>query len=206
MNCLLCSHFAEDFLGVAFKCPHCCLVFKNPVQHLKTEEDVRRYSFHQNNAEDAGYVKFLGKLLEPLEEFLPSAFTSLDFGCGPGPVLSQLLKQKGGEVSSFDPIFYNNVSLLEKKFEIVTATEVVEHFKKPDQDWALLTSLVASGGILGIMTQFLEPNIDYHKWWYKNDPTHVAFYNSKTFEFLEETYGLKRLYEDKLSVIIFRKK
>jgi 2-polyprenyl-3-methyl-5-hydroxy-6-metoxy-1,4-benzoquinol methylase len=206
VNCLLCSHAAEDFLGVAFKCTHCSLVFKNPTLYLSTEEDLRRYSLHQNNAEDEGYVKFLGKLLNPLEKFLPSEFTSLDFGCGPGPVLSQLLKEKGGVVSNFDPIFHKNISLLERQFDVVTATEVVEHFKKPEHDWTLLISLVASRGILGIMTEFLEQNIDYHKWWYKNDPTHVAFYNSKTFEFLEDAYGLERLYEDKKSVIIFRKK
>lgn len=206
MKCLLCSHVADEFYGVAFKCAQCGLVFKRPSEFLSAEEDVTRYSLHNNNSEDPGYQKFLNKLLTPLESFLPEKFNSLDFGCGPGPTLSGLLKNKGGTVSDYDPIFHNDLSLLQSKYDVVTATEVVEHFKNPAHDWDQLVSLVLSGGMLGIMTQFLNDDIDYQKWWYKNDPTHIGFYNEKTFIFLAEKYKLEIIYNDKSSVIIFRKK
>lgn len=206
MNCLLCTHPAEDFLGVAFKCPQCSLVFKNPSQHLNSAEDLERYSFHQNNAEDAGYRKFLNKLLVPMKPYLPETFTALDFGCGPGPVLAILLREQGGTVMNYDPVFHSEMALLEKKYDVVTSTEVVEHFKNPQTDWKVLVDLVSPGGLLGIMTQFLKEETDYKSWWYKNDPTHVVFYNTKTFAYIEETFGLEKLFDDNNSVIIFRKK
>lgn len=206
MNCLLCSHPAEDFLGVAYKCPRCFLVFKNPAQHLETEAENERYGLHQNNVEDPGYKKFLNKLLIPLSDFLPEHFTALDFGCGPGPLVSMLLEEKGGTTFNYDPLFKAENSLLNSQYDVVTSTEVVEHFKNPDRDWKTLTALVKPGGLLAIMTQFLKEETDYLNWWYKNDPTHVVFYNQKTFSYLEETFGLERLFDDNLSVIIFRKK
>lgn len=206
MNCLFCSHLSEDFYGIAFKCPQCSLVFKNPSEHLNEEEDFRRYSLHQNNSADPGYVNFLNKLLGPLAEFLPEKFCALDFGCGPGPTLSRMMEEKGGTVFNYDPIFHKNDSLLNDKYDVVTATEVVEHFKTPDLDWEKLVGLVAPGGLLAIMTQFLGSAIDYHKWWYKNDPTHVVFYNEKTFQFLADKFQLEKIFDDKNSVIIFRKK
>lgn len=206
MNCLLCTHPAEDFLGVAFKCPQCSLVFKNPSQHLNSAEDLERYSFHQNNAEDAGYRKFLNKLLVPMKPYLPETFTALDFGCGPGPVLAILLREQGGTVMNYDPVFHSDMALFEKKYDVVTSTEVVEHFKNPQTDWKVLVDLVSPGGLLGIMTQFLKEETDYKSWWYKNDPTHVVFYNTKTFAYIEETFGLEKLFDDNNSVIIFRKK
>lgn len=181
-------------------------MFKNPSQHLNSAEDLERYSSHQNNAEDPGYRKFLNKLLEPLKTFLPEKFTAIDFGCGPGPVLAMMLRELGGTVMNFDPVFYQDRSLLEGKYDVVTSTEVVEHFKEPSTDWRVLVNLVAPGGLLGIMTQFLKEDTDYMTWWYKNDPTHVAFYNAKTFTYLEETFGLEKLFDDNNSVIIFRKK
>jgi len=206
VNCLLCSHPAEDYHGVAYKCPQCFLVFKNPSLHLNAEDEGLRYSHHQNNVEDEGYKNFLNRLLNPLSDFLPSHFTALDFGCGPGPAVSVLLAEKGGTVFNYDPVFSADFSLLEKQFDVVTSTEVVEHFKVPAHDWKVLVSVVKPGGFLAIMTQFLKEDIDYNKWWYKNDPTHVVFYSQKTFSFLEDSFGLERLFDDNNSVIIFRKK
>jgi len=205
VNCLLCSHHAEDFHGVAFKCPRCFLVFKNPSQHLSVTDENERYSFHNNNIEDEGYKKFLNKLIIPLSRFLPDHFSAIDFGCGPGPGVSVLLEQLGGTVFNYDPAFRDDKSLLERKYDVVTSTEVVEHFKNPAEDWKVLAGLVNNGGLLAIMTQFLKEEIDYKNWWYKNDPTHVVFYNQGTFRFLEETFGLEKLYDDNNSVIIFRK-
>lgn len=206
MKCILCSYDAQEFCGAAFKCLHCGLVFKNPQNFLKIEEETQRYSFHKNTIEDPGYRNFLNRLLVPLESFLPTTFESLDFGCGPGPTLCKMLELKGGSVSNYDPVFYPDESLLKRKYHVVTSTEVVEHFKEPAKDWALLTGLVQTNGVLGIMTQFLDEKIDYQSWWYKNDPTHVSFYNQKTLLWLEETFALEQIFNDQQSVVIFRKK
>lgn len=206
MNCILCQKPTTAFKSVAFKCTHCGLVFKNPSDHLNSEEDLKRYSSHQNNKEDQGYIDFLNRVLIPLTPFLPESFTSLDFGCGPGPTLSLMLQKKGGVVHDYDPLFFADQKLLNQKYDVVTSTEVVEHFKNPKEDWDQLVSLVKPKGVLGVMTQFLSDDIDYQTWWYKNDPTHVVFYNEKTFEFLEKTFNLEIIFNDKKSVILFRKK
>lgn len=205
MNCLLCHSISTLKSDETFLCPDCGLVFKNPALHLSNEEDLKRYSSHQNNKEDQGYIDFLNKLVIPLAGFLPSQFNALDFGCGPGPTLGLLLSKFGGVVENYDPIFFPRKELLDKKFDVVTSTEVVEHFKNPAEDWALLVDRVKAGGLLAIMTQFINSGIDYKSWWYKNDPTHVVFYQEKTFEFLAAKFGLEVLFDDKKSVIIFRK-
>lgn len=205
MNCLLCatesSLFFEDN---TFLCKQCGLVFKNPSLHFNSQEDIKRYSSHQNNKNDQGYRDFLNKLVIPLTPLLPSHFSALDFGCGPGPTLSLLLTECGGIVENYDPLFFPNNDVLKKKFEVVTSTEVVEHFKNPKADWAELVRTVNPGGLLGIMTQFLQSEADYSSWWYKKDPTHVVFYQEKTFHYLAEEFNLDILYNDKKSVIIFK--
>ena len=66
--------------------------------------------------------------------------------------------------------------------------------------------LVKDGGLLGIMTQIYSPDIDYKKWWYKNDPTHIVFYQKETFDFIAEKYNLEILYCDNKSITIFKKR
>lgn len=190
----------------AFECSQCALVFKNPRVHLNQEEDVKRYSTHQNNEHDQGYVGFLNRMLNPLSPFLPESFEALDFGCGPGPTLSILLKEKGGSVENYDPIFFKNLGALSRTYDVVTSTEVVEHFKSPLEDWILLASLVKPQGLMAVMTQFANVAIDYKSWWYKNDPTHVVFYRDETFSYLARLFHLEIIFNDKNSVVIFRKK
>lgn len=207
MNCLLCHTDSEEFSSDTFLCPECGLVFKNPDIFLSHDEDVSRYSSHNNDSTDQGYLDFLGKLINPLKEFLPRRFQALDFGCGPGPTVSLLLEEAGGEVENYDPIFFPDAHLLvPESYDVVTSTEVVEHFKTPHSDWELLVGLVKDNGILGIMTQQFSSDIDYKSWWYKNDPTHIVFYQKKTFEYLAEEYNLDILFNDNKSVIIFKKR
>lgn len=205
MNCLLChtpSHFIENEV---FSCSHCRLIFKNPKLHLNSVDDIKRYSTHQNNEHDQGYIDFLNRLVIPLKNFLPEHFSALDFGCGPGPTLALLLTDEGGNVLNYDPLFFNNQEALKNTYDVVATTEVVEHFKRPEADWSLLISLVKPNGLLAVMTQFVQVSTDYPSWWYKNDPTHVVFYSEETFSYLAKRFQLEILYNDKHSVIIFRK-
>jgi hypothetical protein len=208
MKCLLCANECLNAPLQTYDCPNCGLKFKDSGFFLSHKEEKDRYQSHNNNPDDQGYRDFLNKLIFPLEKFLPAApFQSLDFGCGPGPTISLLMKKYGAQTADYDPAFFPRNELLKPSFyDVVTSTEVVEHFHNPKNDWELLISLVKSGGLLGIMTQFLKPETDYAKWWYKNDPTHVVFYREKKKNFLSESYGLEKLFYDENSVIIFRKR
>lgn len=207
MNCLLCHTDSTAFEAGTYCCPECALVFKKPENFLNTDEDKERYAQHENNSDDQGYLDFLGKLAHPLKQFLPANFLGLDFGCGPGPTLSMILEEVGGEMENYDPIFFPDGHLLiPDTYDVVTSTEVVEHFKSPEKDWELLVGLVKDEGLLAVMTQFYKPDIDFKSWWYKNDPTHVVFYQEKTLSYLAQKYNLEVLYNDQKSVVIFKKR
>lgn len=208
MQCLLCNHEANLDDDNTFDCPNCRLKFKNPANFLSLTEEFNRYNSHENNSEDKGYRDFLSRLLKPLVEFLPKKpFRSLDFGCGPGPTLSLMIEEYGAQTHNFDLHFFPEKNLItNQKYDVVTSTEVVEHFTDPRESWQLLVRLTADSGLLGIMTQMLKPETNYSSWWYKNDPTHVVFYRAETFDYLASTYGLEKIYTDNNSIIIFRKK
>ncbi len=208
MQCLLCHSETEASVDSTFDCPHCRLKFKDPKNFLTHEEEHSRYSTHENNPSDQGYRDFLSRLLKPLTTFLPQhEFRSLDFGCGPGPTLSLLLKELGATTHNYDLHFFLDEKLISnQKYDVVTSTEVVEHFTDPKANWQLLANLTADSGLLGIMTQFLKPETNYSTWWYKNDPTHVVFYRPETFDYLASTLNLEKIYTDNNSIVIFRKK
>lgn len=206
MNCLLCHTDSNPFELDTFMCPECHLVFKNPETFNSTEKDIERYSTHNNDSTDQGYLDFLGRFVTPLKPFLPRKFSALDFGCGPGPTLSLLLEEVGGSVENYDPLFFPDAHLLiPESYDVVTSTEVVEHFKLPRHDWGTLIDLVKDNGVIAIMTLFYSPEIDYKKWWYKNDHTHIVFYQQKTFEYIAKEFNLEILYNDNKSIIIFKK-
>lgn len=206
MECLLCLSDSEFYLEDVFVCSECKLVFKNPEVFLDHAEEAARYSTHQNNEEDAGYVSFLNRLVGPLKDFLPNKFDSLDYGCGPGPTVSKLLEEVGAHAHNYDPYFFPDAHLLiPESYDVVTCTEVVEHFHRPLQSWEELVSLVKDGGLLAVMTQMILPETDYQKWWYKNDPTHVVFYSPETMNYISKKYSLNLIFTDNKSVLIFRK-
>ena len=206
MDCLLCYNDSNEIHSDVYECTHCHLVFKNPEVFLDKEAEEARYSNHENTIEDQGYVDFLNRLLLPLKTFIRAPFQGLDYGCGPGPTLSVLLEKEGGEMENYDPIFFPDAHLLLPDFyNVVTSTEVVEHFKHPHYDWKKLIELVSEGGYLGIMTQFYSSKIDYLNWWYKNDPTHVVFYQQETLHYIAKEHDLEIVYNDEKSVVIFKK-
>jgi SAM-dependent methyltransferase len=205
MICPLCHAHSSEYAPRVYQCGSCLLVFKDRADHISSSEESIRYSHHQNHAEDEGYKNFLNRLLLPLKSFLPEDFTALDFGCGPGPALAAMLQELGGEVHLYDPQFYHQDSVLNHCYDVVTCTEVVEHFREPSKSWEQLVGAVKPNGILAIMTQFLTQSTDYQKWWYKNDPTHIVFYGRETLEFIARKFNLEILFDDKHSVVIFKK-
>jgi 2-polyprenyl-3-methyl-5-hydroxy-6-metoxy-1,4-benzoquinol methylase len=65
-----------------------------------------RYQFHENRITNLGYVKFLNQAIEPALNYLSPGSTGLDFGCGPGPVLAELLAGMGFYMYIIDPYFF----------------------------------------------------------------------------------------------------
>lgn len=197
MPCPLCTlhsvFYCQDRLRRFFRCENCELIFADPASQLSTEEEKKIYDLHENRPDDPYYRKFLSQLSEPLLEKLPPAAQGLDYGCGPGPALKLLLEEKGMAVSLYDLYYFPDRDTLNKKYDFVTSTEVVEHFAKPAESWVHLADLVKPGGYLGIMTSlFTRADCNgFQRWRYKNDPTHVSFYTPETIHWLATYLGFR---------------
>lgn len=189
-----------------YRCSVCELTFLDPKQRLPAGEEKARYDLHQNNPEDAGYVSFLNRMLDPLKKFIRPGASGLDFGCGPGPTITPILSQAGYSMTDYDPFYFPDEGWRERTFDFVTSTEVFEHLFNPGQVMAQLTKVLTKpGNVLGVMTQLLTDEVDFSTWWYRQDPTHVCFYSPATFAWIARTYGFKIAYSD-TNVMILTKK
>ncbi len=191
-SCPLCgAHSAEYFRDRRsyLQCQTCSLVHVPPRWHLDAEQEHAEYELHQNDPDDPGYRRFLSRLATPLSERLPRGSDGLDFGCGPGPALAAMLEERGHSVALYDLFYHPDASALERCYDFITATEVVEHLARPREELERLWQLLKPGGWLGIMTKRVRDREAFACWHYKNDPTHIAFFSKATFEWLAANWG-----------------
>jgi len=172
-----------------FRCPVCLATFIDASRLLKPEEEKARYAFHKNDPSDIGYREFLKKLSDPLIERLGAPKEGLDFGCGTGPALSQMLEEAGHKVNLYDPFFYPDKELLKKQYDFITCTEVFEHLHSPSRELKLLDSLLKPGALLAVMTCFQTDDEMFVRWHYRRDPTHVVFYKEETMRYIAQSFG-----------------
>jgi hypothetical protein len=208
-TCPLCSsknysQFHKDHLRKYLQCLNCEFVFVPSQYHLSDSEEKKRYDTHNNDPNDPRYRQFLSQLTEPLNEIIFSGSYGLDFGCGPGPTLSLMMQEKGHQMDLYDKFYARNQSVFEKSFDFITITEVLEHLSNPVFELERLASILKPKGILGVMTQILKQDIDFKSWYYKNDPSHIGFYNEKSLTDLASLLGLEvTKFSDR--VIFFKK-
>ena len=172
-----------------YQCDVCQLIFV-PAQHqLSPEKEKARYDLHNNDPNNNGYIKFLNKLAEPVHQKISPKSNGINFGSGPEPILSDMLESHEHTMSNYDLYYANDMSVLQKTYDFLISSEVVEHFSSPVKEWKLMDGLLKKGGWMGIMTQLYKPEIDFSKWWYKSDQTHIAFYSKETFEWIGRKFG-----------------
>ncbi len=208
--CPLCSgndvvlFFCEDknYRQVYYHCLDCDLVFVAPECRLSSSDEKARYDMH-NNDESQHYVDFLSRLATPTLQYLPPHSRGLDFGSGTSQAMAKLFRQQGHDCQCYDIFYYPTPTLLEQKYDFLIASEVIEHLYEPKVVFEQWLSLLHANGVLAIMTCFRPVERSFSAWWYKNDPTHVSLFSAKTFKFLEQRYGLKRLLVCK-DIAIFR--
>ncbi len=183
------DHFYSDIQREYFQCRCCWLVFVPPQYFLSLEEEKKYYDLHHNNPQDDNYRKFLGRLAEPLLAQLPPGARGLDFGSGPGPTLSRMLTSAGFPTAIFDPFYCANSQVWNHRYDFITASEVVEHLRRPQYELNRLWSLLRAGGIFGVMTKRVIDRQAFSNWHYKNDPTHVSFFCESTFRWLAKSWS-----------------
>ncbi len=148
-----------------------------------------RYLKHHNTIEDSGYVEMLLRPIEMLRQHGVDIRRVLDYGCGPAPVLVELLKQEGYEAIGYDPLFAKDAGL-SRPFDAVVSVETFEHFAEPQVELKRIVGLLRPGGYAVVMTQFHHGPDTIDDWWYARDPTHVAFYSQRTLDWIAKTFDL----------------
>jgi len=122
---------------------------------------------------------------------LPAGASGLDFGCGPGPVLAEMLAAAGHSVALYDKFYFPDASVLQGAYDFITATEVVEHLEQPRAVLEQLTGLLRPAGWLAIMTKRVRDQAAFARWHYIQDPTHIVFFADHTFIWLSQHLGCR---------------
>jgi 2-polyprenyl-3-methyl-5-hydroxy-6-metoxy-1,4-benzoquinol methylase len=194
MDCPVClDSEPEHFLTVGerayWRCRRCQARFLDRHQLPDRSTERNEYDLHVNDPDDPGYRRFLAQLVDPLLTRIAAPSRVLDYGCGPGPALAHMMTSAGHTVTLYDPLYRPDEAALAQRYDVVTCTEVVEHFHHPAAEFARLDRLLEPGGWLGIMTRFQTDDDRFANWHYRRDPTHVVFYRPQTFEWLGRQYG-----------------
>lgn len=172
-----------------WRCNTCDARFLAPEHYLSRDAEQSHYLTHENRIDDPRYRLFLSRLANPLLNRLPPASKGLDYGCGPGPALAEMLREAGHAVALYDPFFAPDPVPLSATYDFVTCTETAEHFHKPHAEFARLRALVRPGGWLAVMTCFQTDDSRFAAWHYRTDPTHVVFYREATFHHIAQSWG-----------------
>ena len=186
MICIICKqNKAAVFKNIKqkryWKCSYCEAIFLDKEFYLSSNDEYKHYLTHNNDVNDPRYKKFLSNLMLPLIDRIKLKSIGLDYGCGPGPALSLMLREKGYQMFNYDPFFHPKKSNLSKKFDFISCSETVEHFHNPFYEFTRFNELLNDGGIIGIMTNFHSKENIFENWYYIKDPTHVVFYSKNTF-------------------------
>jgi len=189
-SCAAQSYHRDKFRSY-YQCATCALVFVPPRYQLSAEDEKAYYDQHENSLEDEGYRRFLSRCADPLLARLPPGASGLDFGCGPAPLLAQILKENGCSVDLYDHFYWPAPEVLRKEYDFVVSTEVVEHLSDPAFELERLWGRVRHGGMLALMTKLVVSRERFASWHYIRDPTHIVFFSEATFQWLAARLGAR---------------
>ncbi len=188
-------------------CPACGFIFLSPGSRPQPAEARARYLLHRNSLDESGYRRMLEEFADKtILPFAPPGARALDFGSGPGPSLEPILRERGLEAYSWDPLFKDDPGALARSYAVLAMHEVIEHCADPLATLSKATGLLAPGGILAIATHFRpsEPSA-FMSWWYRQDSTHVSFFTADCLSDACAGLGLSALFCDGKSASAFRK-
>ncbi len=191
-SCPLCQsneiakyHFQKKYQREFYICAVCDLRFIDRDKLLSLDQERERYDQHTNNIRTSGYESFLRRLANPVKANYPLKSRGLDFGCGPYPMLTEILNEDGfKDIDAYDPIFRNDKSYLGKNYDFITMCEVIEHIYNIKDDLSQVFSLLSGNGRLIISTGLYDSSISFEKWHYINDVTHINIMSEKTMKWI----------------------
>ncbi|AMO19114.1 class I SAM-dependent methyltransferase [Flavobacterium columnare] len=192
-NCPLCKQTSFLFNNyqsrLYYECTNCKGIFLDPSQYMSSENEKKHYRFHNNDVEDKGYLHFVSPITSAVLKDFTKEDSGLDFGAGTNSAISKVLKDNQYQILQYDPYFHNTTDLLNKRYHYIASCEVIEHFHYPNKEFELLHHLLIPKGKLYCMTHLYDPSIEFNKWYYKNDHTHVFMYQKETIRWIAESFG-----------------
>lgn len=178
--------YHQDKKRSYWQCQRCQFVYVPGRYWLVPDAEKSEYDLHENSLSDAGYLRFLRRLGDPLINYLPPQSTGLDFGCGPAPLLAKWLAEQGYQMSRYDKFYAPEADVFNARYDFICATEVVEHLRNPGLTLQALWSCLNDRGVLALMTKRVQNLQAFSRWHYKNDPTHIGFFSENSFNWLAE--------------------
>jgi len=193
-QCPLCHSQSRTFYReLFFICSQCRGIFRSKDDFPTPTKEKARYELHQNDIQDQGYKDFVSPLIKAVLTNQKPENSGLDFGSGSEAVLSEIIKGYGYNVKAYDPFFRNTQEFLNNSYDYVICCEVIEHFHNPGKEFELLKRLLKPSGSLYCMTHIYDESIDFSCWYYKNDFTHVFFYQKDTLEWIRANFGFREI-------------
>ncbi|QSX33640.1 class I SAM-dependent methyltransferase [Shewanella avicenniae] len=200
-HCPLCKHTATQLLLQDKKrsfycCEVCGLVFADPNSHLLPSVERQRYGRTQRSGKQRQLDGFIASLMHQLGELGQSNLNGLNFGRVLSESAFTVVDTAGYQLQQYDPFFAAQHALLQQQYDFICSYRVFEHFREPAKEWRLISACLKPNGWLTISTPLLRSLPAFAKWHLKNNPTHVSFYQPKTFAYLAQQYGFTLLFAD----------
>lgn len=210
MNCPLCSQsevslFLKEKRRDFFICNYCSLVFVPRDQIVSEELERARYEAHDNSDQNEDYKSYIFNIAQVISKNLSYGLNGLDFGSGKTTLMADFFKANGYPMDSYDIFFQPDSSVLEKKFDFIVMSEVIEHLRYPKKEVLKIAGMLKDKGYLFIKTKLLPANVeDFKNWFYKRDLTHVQFFSFKSFEIFSEKFGMSKMEQIDEDLFLFR--
>lgn len=137
----------------------------DPLSSTELAEQIYNADYIRADPDFAGegptaYANFLDELLSPVRHRIEA----IDFGGGDG-LLPSLARERGFTCyDTYDP-FFDNQSWPTRRYDLVTAFEVVEHSRDPLGTFREMQSLLEPGGAV-VFSTLVQPKGVNSGWWY----------------------------------------
>lgn len=195
MNCIICfslsNFYQRDKKRNYYQCSCCELIFVPREEIISRADEKARYDLHNNEESNLNYKNYLENILVEVLKILGPNERGLDFGCGKSTLIADLFSQRNMLVDSYDLYFHQNEFIWKSKYDFILMSEVIEHLREPLDTLKKLKQILKPEGKLIIKTKFFTSNPEnFNNWFYKNDQTHIQFFNEKSLNKLGESVDL----------------
>ena len=173
------------------ECENCGLIFSPEMCEWPKEKFSNLIYNKEYIKVDKDYLKLRAEncAADLIERFNHIPLSHLDYGGGNG-YMSKILVNYGWNSVSWDPFVPGNIP--DKKFDLITAIEVLEHHPSPKEFLENVTKYMGSTSVLLFTTLTSDDIAQPLKWWYLAPRNgHIVIYTNKALSTLFDLFDLK---------------